>query len=210
MKKEFLLLVLTVCLIFCLNLSSCDEDFKTESVPGLWEKLRNTAWTMEKTIKEDGVNKKITYTVGFYGPQNGPKPKMDPDHGSLDDGFPAIVDKWKYPYFVVYITTNEGGNCFSELSHLKINRTGDKISTAYSDAYIKYWASVVGDAPQSSFNVSVSDNSLTISNVNTFFLSFSSTSNDDDFWKWWSYLNQINGTYTKISSDPHYPYYPWY
>jgi len=208
MNKKLFLLLLLIFLLFCLTFTTCDEDFQTESVPGLWEKLRNNVWTMEKTIKEDGVIEdgviKITYTVGFYGLLNGPGLKLFREY-KVDTS-----DRLKNPYVVIRITTNKGGLAFTELSYLKINRTGDKISTAYSDAYIK-WASEKGWGTllPSSFNVSVSDNRLTISNANMVFYSTIGSLDDDDFdyYKLENYFNQINGTYTKISSDPKYDWF---
>jgi len=224
MKKEFLLLVLTVCLIFCLNLSSCDDDFKTESVPGLWEKLRSTAWTMRKGD--------ITYTIGFYGPQNGPEPKYEGvSNGDgtitvrIDESsytrirwneneygpYNEVYDEYKYPYCVIRIASDSGIYSFESLTRLQISRTGT-ISESRSDALYevrakdngwtseekKFWRS---NDFMRSFHVSISGNELTISNVK---MGDVDSYDDDDNpeYRLKSYITKINGSYSYDRTDP--------
>jgi len=69
MNKKHFLLLLPVCLVICLSLITCEEE-EEETVPGLWERLRNTAWVPESFDPTDGY--KYGPTIGFYGPMNGP------------------------------------------------------------------------------------------------------------------------------------------
>ena len=216
MNKKLFLSLLPVCLIFCLNLTSCDDDFKKESVPGLWEQLKNTAWTMEKTIKVDGVDNKFTFTIGFYGPRNGPEPKSGSDYS--DTIYNEVYDYWKYPYVEIRITSSTGRYYFTELSRLKISRTGT-ISESRSDAYHKYMSEDATNhgwkyekAFMRSFDVSVSDNMLTISNVkmrdNRYGDSPSSwdKGGDDEYYNLDYYTGKINGKYSYYRYDPNFTF----
>lgn len=70
MKNRLFFPLLLVCLIFGLTFTSCKED-EEEIVFGLWENIRNTAYSMQ--------NMGVKYTVGFYSPSNGPY-NRDPSH----------------------------------------------------------------------------------------------------------------------------------
>jgi len=220
MKKKFLLLVLTVCLLFCLTLTTCDEDFKTESVPGLWEKLRNTAWTMRKGD--------ITYTVGFYGPQNGPEPPTDysSSSGGWIDEFKNkyglsvsdVYDEYKYPYCVIRIASDSGIYYFEKFTRLQISRTGT-ISESRSDAYYKYITKqiaeynglkeediVISKEFMRSFHVSISDNGLTISSVKMGDVYISDEDKDDPVYILKNYITKINGSYSYYRTDPKFKF----
>jgi len=145
MNKKLLLLLLPVCLVFCLLLTCKDEDndYNTEAVPGLWEKLRNTV-----LASGDVWNNSSRYLIeiGFYGPKNGP----------------YADENLKLPYVVICrslkVTYDPGsvyyGNYYGIFSDLKISRTGDKIS--YNGG---------------SFNVEFDSKDLTISNADACYVS---------------------------------------
>jgi len=219
MKNKFLLL-LPICLILSLNLTSCDDSINEKSVTGLWEQLRNTAWTME--------NDAVTFTIGFYGPQNGPSTSSEPyidlkgDYPYNDPIYKEIYDDWKNPYAEIRITSKATGRYyFTKLSRLEISRTG-KISESRSDAYNKYMTEqakqygwVYTKEFMRSFNVSISEGGfLSISGAKMTQGGSSDSApknsdgsdNDDDYNSLYGYIRKINGTYTKYINDPKFEF----
>jgi len=195
MKKKHFILVLLACLLFFLIFATCDDDYKKESVPGLWEKIRNTAWTMEKTVTEGGEEFHVTYTVGFY---RAPRAVI---RIVLDDA----PDKWHTGHYEI-----------TDLDDLKISRTGDKI---YFRDYDVVWSGSTFTFKDTtgSFNITVSGNTLTISHININMNREVIGVGDTTFTEAtvdWDYIGrinnkikgQINGTYSKYNSDPNYAF----
>jgi len=115
MNKKHFLLLLPVCLVICLSFITCEEE--EEAVHGLWEKLRNTAW-----ISGSGSE----YTIGFYGPMNGPY------RNSADDS-PYIVIRKNISLLPpsgeeLQWGETRGIYIFSLFRNIKIDRTGKEIS----------------------------------------------------------------------------------
>jgi len=133
-------------------------------------------WTKTETITEGNGDKwDAIYTIGFYGPRNGPSPQnyynSEPYIFMRRIAFGNTPDWWK-----------PGEYNYRLFHSMQIDNTGKKISVVDTwlnendgSDYIQY------------FNVSVSDNGekLTISGARNF-------------------LAHETGTYTKISSDPNY------
>jgi hypothetical protein len=128
-----------------------------------------------------------TYTIGFYGPQNGPEPPKEPTvnpSGSYPWNDPIIKeihDDWKHPYAEIRATDTSGTYYFSKLSRLAISRTG-KIYESVSDAWCNYYNYEAYKSSFRSFNVSFSSDD---------FLIISDATND-----------YMNGTYRRDKYDP--------
>jgi hypothetical protein len=244
------LITLIFCMILSLSLASCDDDYRKEAKPFMWEQLRNTAWTMDRTITENGTKYTITYTIGFYGPGKGP---FSYGYGN--------------PYTVIRVYSKNGpewlpsGNYIFTNFDITISRTGDKILEYRPEDYYtgvnsgggsdyedkapppqvspeypyepdypddpEYSISpasrvgfgVWGEPERSSFNFSISDNTLTISSVKLgsaiqvndavyygFFDENYNIVNSDNFTNFTTTVRRINGTYTKLSDDPTYAF----
>jgi len=176
MNKKHFLLALPVCLIFCLGFTTCDEY---EEVTDLWEKIRNTAWSMNKTYSDDGGEFEYNITIGFYAPYNGPSPSYN--YSSNSDVYPYVVIRFywidKAPYW-----SSAKTNFFNSFN-LEIDKTGNIISSV--DTFIN-----VNNKPyKTSFNITVNGEKLTISKAKM-----------SDIYE----AERHNGTYFKISSDPKY------
>jgi hypothetical protein len=220
-RKIFLftsLIIPTFCLILSLTLTSCDEDYKKESVPGAWDNLRNSVWTMNKTIQENGRDYNVTYTIGFYGYQSGPY---------------ANSTSYSRPYAMIRVSSNDGpdylpsGRYYETRFGLDISRTGDKIiefeyvpensGGGGGGGYDKTpdesrSATVGGDywKAKSSFNFSFSYGSLTISGASVFeavtvadyeWEDIFNEGQNDKVSKFLKVVRQINGDYKRVSSS---------
>jgi len=139
MNKKHFLFLLPVCLLFCISLTTCEEEVVTD----LWEKLRNTAWSGTSYYEADYGRFSIETTIGFYGSNNGPIPQR---YFMGDAGF--------YPYFIIrqfysFLDSEEQHDtCYFYYASFQIDRTGNKISNIY-------WSSNIYMYP---FSISVSDN----------------------------------------------------
>jgi len=176
MNKKLFLLILPICLVFCLGLTTCEE----EEVTDLWEKLRNTAWAKDAA---DGI-----HTIGFYGPKNGPTPS-----------------DWKdLPYAVIRLTSKSGRYYFGFIGDLVISRTGDKIIK--DNYYFSEKLVLKLDRQSFNVSVSDDGQFLTIKNApSAYWLSYDNwVSYDKKEWVHDSTVIDIMGKYSKISSDPNY------
>jgi len=206
---SFILLIF--CLILSLPLASCDEDdYKKESVSGLWEPIRNTAWKMDRTISDNEQTYNVTYTIGFYGPRNGP-----------------FADSYRYnPYTVIRVSSDNGPEWLPTGSYsfsnfeITISRTGGKILEYRADNRSIEFFEYGAPTNNSSFNFSVSGNTLTISGVkfgryikvseSLYWGLFVDEANthiiDYNFNNFIKTFRKIGGTYTKFSDDPAYAF----
>jgi hypothetical protein len=140
-KKQFLFL-LPICLVICLSLITCEEEEEVFT-GNIWVLLRNTVWTKTETITEGNGDKwDAICMIGFYGPNNGPRPSGQtiPYAVIRRIALGKSPDWWEAgePYFDVY--------------NLQINRNGKTISTEKNGVSF-------------SFNISVSGERLTILNT---------------------------------------------
>jgi hypothetical protein len=175
-KKQFLFL-LPICLMFCIWFTTCEDE---AVVTDLWDKLRNTVWTADRTLDSDGKIHVINQTIGFYGPNNGPFPQ---NYRPGDTGV--------YPYVVIrQIVSGDvpdwwtAGVYYFDNFSLQINQSGNVVSSV--DEYISYNNS----SYRYSYHISVSGNgeNLTISKAKM-----------HDVWT----ADRFNGTYTKVTSGPY-------
>ena len=169
MNKKHFLFLLPVCLMFCLWFTTCDEEAEEKN---LWEKIRNTVWTNEKTLKHNGEDFVVTHTLGFFKPSNGPYPN----------------NKSNYPYVVIrfVVTGNvpewwEAGVPYDRSFDLQIDRTGNIITSV--DKHINYDRKEFSP----SFHLSVSGNGekLSVSGAK--------------LWDIWD-AERFVGTYKKVTS----------
>jgi hypothetical protein len=149
-KKHFLLPL--VCLILCVWFTTCAANDDTEVVTGLWEQIRNTAWT------KDGDT---VATVGFYSPNKGPIRKIDDDNYGLF----GVNPNNPIPYVFV-------GSIIDGYGHsrgfypIRIDRTGNQI--------LWYYYSEFGDEYEHHFfDISLSGNSITISGFSEIYVGMS-------------------------------------
>jgi len=189
MKKKHFLLILPICVIFCLWFSSCDEY---EQVDGLWEKLKNTAWerteeeiiTTWRSSSNQAMYGNGVRVIGFYGPRNGPSKNTatvgnDPyvaNGGKYKSFSGTRYPGWTQPY-------TDTLNFFWSSTHIQFDRTGNEI--------IFYGGEKMtddeGKEHRVSNRISVSGDKLTIK----------APKGSD-----WGHLSE--GTYRKISSDPNF------
>jgi len=243
MRKKHILLVFLACLIFCLNFTACDDSYKKEPVYGVWDQLKSTAWTMERTV--DGYT--IKYTIGFYGGQNGPESKYYSTSGD--------PRRKPYPYaFIRAVTENAPGEWpngryfITRFYDIKISRTGDKITEtdpaleydydlirtyyeSHPEEFYTYrnpdgtyqgqprfqtWDEVkreldeerawAKERPWGSFGISLSGNTLTVSGSKNIEFDTSGIDRNGDLNNVYNRITQINGTYTKLNSDPKFAF----
>jgi hypothetical protein len=122
MNKKYFLLLVPVCLVICLSLITCEEE--EEVLTGnIWVLLRNTTWTKEV----------LDYTIGFYGPMNGP-------YRNLAGDSPYIVIRTDLPPLPGDTSQWEtkGAYNFCLLQTMQIDRTGKKISIGDRHFYINF------------------------------------------------------------------------
>jgi hypothetical protein len=172
MNKKHFLFLLPVCLVFCLWFTTCEEE---AVVTDLWEKIRNSIWTNEKTLNHNGEDYVVAHTLGFFKPNNGPFP----NNNSV------------YPYVVIrFIVTGNvpewwmAGAPYDKVFEMQINRTGSRITS------VDEWINYSGKEFSPSFHLSISDNGekLSVSGAN--------------LWDIWD-AERFEGTYTKVTSGPY-------
>jgi len=223
MKKKPFLLLLPVCLAFCLHLASCDDEGKP--VPDLWEQIRNTAWTMDKIVKDNETGEDCVQnnTIGFYAPNNGPYPGShgyNTDGSISDGGNTTQKEEPSAPTILALVSpgvkaVSSSPNNYVVTPYAVVRTFFYDKAPSWSEAGTYFFDTIdmqinkTGNKISDAVPIEYYDENNKIHYLTrSFHISVSGDKMKISSVKWWDIwgAERLTGTYSKISSDPKYAF----